>query len=162
MHRPSPARALRWVEPLTALGVGFLLNLTVSMAAYAGVISANPLDPEWVAVAGAAGGLVSALVHIGVVSLGPEPASPREILRATVEGGFAILVGALVAGYVAPQSERFWPGMTPADLRAIGFGIGMGAWRFAPGVFGAVKLLSTPAALRDLALRWLTSMKPTP
>ena len=38
----------------------------------------------------------------------------------------------------------------------------MAAWRFAPGRFGALKLLSNPATLRDLTLRWLTSMGAKP
>ena len=155
-------RVLKWLEPFSAAGIGFMLNLAVSVAAYAGVISPRTVDPQWVAVAGAAGGLVSALVHIGVVSLGAEPVSRREVVRAAIEGLFAVLVGGLVAAYLGPQANRFFQDATPSDLRAVGFGIGMGAWRFAPGVFGAIKLLSNPATLRDLLLRWLTSMRPTP
>lgn len=151
-------RVLKWLEPFTAAGIGFVLNLAVSVAAYAGVISPRTVDPEWIALAGAAGGLVSALVHIGVVSLGAEAAEPREVVRGLIEGAFAVVVGALVAGFWAPAATRFWPDATPSDLRAIGFGVGMAAWRFAPGVFGAIKLLSNPATLRDLAIRWLTSM----
>jgi len=151
-------RVMKWLEPCSALGIGFVLNLTVSMAAYAGVISPRAVDPEWVAVAGAAGGLVSALVHIGVVSLGAEPVGRREMVRALIEGLFAVLVGAIMAGYLGPQAARFFEGATASDLRAVGFGIGMAAWRFAPGLFGALKLLSNPATLRDLAIRWLTSM----
>jgi hypothetical protein len=155
-------RITRWLELPSAAGIGFVLNLTVSFAAYAGVISPAHVDPEWIAVAGAAGGFVSALVHIGVVSLGPEPVGRREVVRAILEGVFAVLVGAIVAAYLGPQASRFFQDATPSDLRAVGFGIGMGAWRFAPGVFGAIKLLSNPATLRDLALRWLTSMRPAP
>ncbi|WGM45227.1 hypothetical protein KOAAANKH_00088 [Brevundimonas sp. NIBR10] len=155
-------RVVRWLEPCSALGIGFVLNLAVSVAAWAGVISPRTVDPEWIAVAGAAGGLVSAMVHIGVVSLGPEPVERRDVVRAAIEGLFAVLVGGIVAAYLGPQAGRFFQDATPSDLRAVGFGIGMGAWRFAPGVFGALKLLSNPATLRDLALRWLTSMRPTP
>ena len=155
-------RVVKWLEPFSAAGIGWMLNLCVSAVAYAGVINPQSVDPQWVAVAGAAGGLVSALVHIGVVSLGAEPVGRREVIRAAVEGVFAVLVGAIVAAYLGPQANRFFAEATPSDLRAVGFGIGMGAWRFAPGVFGAIKLLSNPATLRDLALRWLTSMRPTP
>jgi len=155
-------RVVKWLEPCSAAGIGAALNLTVSAVAYAGVIDARAVDPQWVALSGAAGGLVSALVHIGVVSLAAEPAGRREITRALIEGAFAILVGALVAGFWGPSAARFWPAASPSDLRAIGFGVGMAAWRFAPGLFGALKLLSNPAILRDLALRWLTSMGAKP
>lgn len=158
------ARFIRWVaEPLTVFGIGALLNLILSAAAYAGVIGADRIDPDWIFLAGAAGGIVSALVHVGVVSLGSEPATSREIMRAVIEGVFAVVVGALVARFwAAPIALRLAPDINPSDLRAIGFGIGMGAWRFAPGLFGAVKLLSNPATLRDLALRWLGGTRANP
>lgn len=149
----------RVAEPFTVLGIGFVLNLMLSVAAYAGALNAAQVDPDWIFLSGAAGGLVSALVHVGVVSLGPEPANAREIMRATIEGVFAVVVGALVARFwAAPFALRIWPEVSASDLRAIGFGIGMGAWRFAPGLFGAVKLLSNPGTLRDIALRWLGAM----
>lgn len=151
---------VKWLEPCSAAGIGFALNLSVSAAAYAGVIDARSVDPQWVALAGAAGGLVSALVHIGVTSLGAEPASSEERFRAMVEGAFAIVVGALVAAYLVPITHRFVPDAEPSDLRAVGFGFGMAAWRFAPGVFGALKLLSKPATLVDIAIQWLTAMRP--
>jgi hypothetical protein len=79
------ARFIRWVaEPFTVFGIGALLNLILSAAAYAGVIGADRIDPDWIFLAGAAGGIVSALVHVGVVSLGSEPATSREIMRAVI------------------------------------------------------------------------------
>ena len=120
------ARFIRWVaEPFTVFGIGALLNLILSAAAYAGVIGADRIDPDWIFLAGAAGGIVSALVHVGVVSLGSEPATSREIMRAVIEGVFAVVVGALVARFwAAPIALRLAPDINPSDLRAIGFGIG--------------------------------------
>ena len=66
------------------------------------------------------------------------------------------------AGSIPPGLGGDDPDLLVYGAAAVGFGIGMGAWRFAPGVFGAIKLLSNPATLRDLLLRWLTSMRPTP
>lgn len=51
-------RVLKWLGPFSAAGIGFMLNLAVSVAAYAGVISPRTVDPQWVALAAAAGGLV--------------------------------------------------------------------------------------------------------
>lgn len=150
----TAALARLW-EPFTALGVGTVLNLTVSLSAYAGVLPAPALDPQWLAAAGAAGGLVSALVHVGVVCLGAEPPTREEITRALIEGLFAIIVGALFAGYLGPLTARLLPAAGSADLRAVSFGVGMLAWRVAPGFFGAAKLLSNPATLRDMAINWL-------
>ncbi len=159
---PPRARwAVPWWEPFTALGIGTVLNLCVSLSAYADVLPAAALDREWsnMAWAGAAGGLVSALVHIGIACLGAEPPTKQEILRAVVEGLFAVVVGAFCAGYFgAPAGSRFLPTASASDLRAVGFGVGMMAYRFAPGFFGALKLLSDPAALRDLAMRWLAGL----
>ncbi|WBT04794.1 hypothetical protein PFY01_08985 [Brevundimonas vesicularis] len=50
------ARFIRWVaEPFTVFGIGALLNLILSAAAYAGVIGADRIDPDWIFLAGAAG-----------------------------------------------------------------------------------------------------------
>ena len=46
------------------------------------------VDPQWGALAGAAGGLVSALVRIGVVSLAADPAGRCEITPALIEGAW--------------------------------------------------------------------------
>lgn len=54
-----------------------------------------------------------ALVHIGVVSLGAEPVSRREVVRAAIEGLFAVMVGAIVAAYLGPQANRFFTEATP-------------------------------------------------
>ena len=122
-----PRWAVPWWEPFTALGIGTVLNLGVSLSAYAGVLPTAALDREWstMALAGASGGLVSALVHIGVACLGAEPPTRAEIARALVEGLFAVIVGAFCAGYLGgPAAARFIPSASASDLRAVGFGVG--------------------------------------
>lgn len=154
---PPPRRwAVRWWEPFTALGIGTALNLAMTMAAHAAGMAPEAVEPRWIAAsAGAAGGLVSALVHISVVCLGAEPPEPRDVRRAVIEGLFAVIVGAAAGGFVGPSIERGLAGPKWVDLWSLNFGVGMLAWRSAPVVFGALKLLSDPAMLRDLALKWL-------
>ncbi len=154
---PPPRRwAVRWWEPFTALGIGTALNLAMTMAAHAAGMTPEAVEPRWIAAsAGAAGGLVSALVHISVVCLGAEPPERRDIARAVIEGLFAVIVGAAAAAFMGPSIERVLAGAKWVDLWSLNFGVGMLAWRFAPVVFGALKLLSDPALLRDLALKWL-------
>lgn len=158
---PRPRWAVSWWEPFTALGIGAVLNLALTVAANATGIAAIIVDPQWAAWSGAAGGLVSALVHLGVVCLGAEPPTRQEILRGAIESVFAVIVGGLCAGFAVPSIIRFLHSAAPADVRAIGFGVGMLAWRVAPGVFGAAKLLSSPSTLRDIALRWLGARAPS-
>lgn len=148
--------AVRWWEPFTALGIGTALNLGATMAAHAAGMTPEALEPRWIAAsAGAAGGLVSAMVHVSVVCLGAEPPTRREIISAVVEGGFAVIVGAIVAAFTGPAIERVLAGAKWVDLWSLNFGVGMMAWRAAPGVFGALKLMSDPSTLRDMAMKWL-------
>ena len=59
------ARFIRRVaEPFTVFGIGALLNLILSAAAYAGVIGADRIDPDWIFLPGAFDG-GSAFLVIG-------------------------------------------------------------------------------------------------
>ncbi len=92
---------IRWVaEPFTVFGSGSAAELILSAAGYAGVNGADRIDHDWMFLAGAAGGIISFLVHISVVSLGSETATSRELMRAAMEGVFAVVVGPLVARFV--------------------------------------------------------------
>ena len=165
--RPAPSRT---AEMTAALAVGFALNLLATAAfASAGVGATLQVAAQWTGVAGSLGGLVAALMHFSAVALSSEPAEPREVRRAVVEGLFSVVVGGITASYLALRVALFFrlvdaamvertgglPPRAAADVSAVGFGIGVLAWRLAPGIIGGAKLIASPKNLRDLFRKWL-------
>lgn len=160
--RPHTETA-RTFEAAQALGLGLGANLALTIAAQAGVVAGVPAAHEWPAAAGAMGGLVAALVHVAAIGLSADAPSRRDVVRAVVEGVFSVIVGGVSAGYLTVQVARVANMTDPADRLAVGFAVGVFAWRAAPGFIGLARGLASPkASLRAFVVRWLGLDAPGP
>lgn len=153
-----PGAPSRTTETAFAFAVGFFYVLWAGVAEAAPEV-VGPLRLLWQtpAMAGALGGLVGALAHVAAITLAPVAVSRRDVRRAIIEGVFSVIVGAISAHYLTGQAARFVPHIDRADRLSVAFGVGVLAWRAAPGVLAGVRLATQPGELKAMLLRALNA-----
>jgi hypothetical protein len=146
----------RLTETAVALLIGFAVSLSFYSTASASAVTIAANVADLTSVSGALGGFVAALVHFAGMALTPPAVgSGRNTVRALVEGSFSVLVGGIVAHYLAVPVAAGLPWVPVTSAPVAGFGIGVFAWQAAPGVIGGVKLFATPKNIAREIGAWL-------
>lgn len=111
-------------------------------------------DPAWlVFLAGALGGLATALYAAAPVLTQEPPASPAQRLRAALQVGAGVLGGGAAAFFLGPTVAGLLPGADAREVAAAGFLVGLAFWPAVPVVaaVGAAAARVAPTVLRRLA-----------
>lgn len=147
----------RLAETGAALCIGFGGDLVAYSTAQANPVAVAAHMSELTSVSGALGGLVAAMVHFGAVALVPPSRDrTRDASQALVEGLFSILVGAIVAHYLAAPLAAGLPFVPVSSSPVVGFGLGVFAWQTAPAVIGGVRLAVSPKRVARALLQALS------
>lgn len=142
---PASSRGrTRLAETGVALGIGLCVHLMLYSGAQAASLTSSAFT-DLPAVAGALGGLVGALVHIGgVLAVPPVEGRSRNMAVTLLEAVFSVVVGGITAEYGAVPLAGVLPFVPESSAPVAGFGIGVFAWAAAPGVIGGMRLAASP------------------
>lgn len=97
-------------------------------------------------VAGLAGGVFFALIHLGATVLNGQTPSRQDLLRAGFNVGLAVFAGGLAAYFLTDVVVKVVPLTSLRDPRAVAFVIGALAWVTAPMIIEAARKLAAKKA----------------
>lgn len=88
------------------------------------------LDPDRLqaAVAACAGAICWGLFHFATTVLAGQPVSRGDVLRASANVVFGIIVGVLAGYFIVPALAELIPWASMRDPHVSGFAVGAGAW----------------------------------
>ncbi|CAN5855198.1 hypothetical protein BH11PSE1_BH11PSE1_16380 [soil metagenome] len=97
-------------------------------------------------IAGLAGGVFFALIHLGATVLNGQTPSRQDIWRAAFNVGLAVVAGGLAAYFLTDVLVKAVPLASLRDPRAVAFVIGALAWVTSPMILEAARKFAAKKA----------------